>query len=167
MNLKTKVIKTKNQVVVGKQTYVNQYTGEQVEMTVIQKNINSDFNFHKIWLGDILQVLDTFGNKKLKILTFLLKEMRDSDNSISVTYNYINKMTEISTETIRKTMTELMESKVITKVRTGLYMFNPDLIIKGNSDKRQRLLIEYNRTDNNDNLSVIQFEEEVKQIVLK
>ena len=141
-------IKVKNQMVVGKRNLINQSTGEVTEVTVVEKHISSDYNFHKIWLQDILHVLDSFGNKKIRILTFLLGEMRNEDNSISVTYEYVTQSTGISYPTVAKTMKELLESGVIKRVRTGLFQFNPDLIIKGSPGKRQALLIEYNFDDN-------------------
>lgn len=145
--MEKKQLKTKNQMVVAKKTYVDQLTGEVQEFTVVEKNISSDFNFHKIWLQDILHVLDSFGNKKIRILTFLLSEMRNEDNSISVTYEYVSQTTGISYKTVAVTMKELLNSGVIKRVRTGLFQFNPDLIIKGSPGKRQSLLIEYNFDD--------------------
>lgn len=155
-------IKVKNQMVVGKKTYVDQVTGEVQEFTVVEKNISSDYNFHKIWLQDILHVLDSFGNKKIRILTFLLSEMRNEDNSISVTYEYVSESTGISYPTVAKTMKELLIAGVIRRVRTGLFTFNPDLIVKGDTGKRQRLLIEYNFEDNKK--LTMRHEEEVKKI---
>jgi hypothetical protein len=53
-----KQIKSKVQTVLGSQTYLNQDTGEVAEFTVIEKNIEKDFNFHKIWIQDVLNVLE-------------------------------------------------------------------------------------------------------------
>lgn len=134
---------------VGNASYVNQSTGEVEDFTVIKKNINQDFNFHKIWLQDLLQVLNTFGNAKIKVLTHLLKIMRNADNSVNFTYRSLSEDTGISYPTVNQTINELLNANVLKrdeKVKS-LYVFNPDLIVKGNSDKRKRLLIEYNFTD--------------------
>ena len=142
-----KIIKTKTQIAVSQRKYINQNTGEVEEFSVIQKNISADFNFHKIWLQDLLNILDSFGSKKIKVITYLLSKMRNEDNSISCTYRSIEKETGISYQTVAATMKEMQESNVIKKIATGTYQFNPDLIIKGNSKKRQRLLVEYNVVD--------------------
>ena len=143
-----KRIRTKTQIAVANRQYINRDTGEVEEFTVVQKNISADFNFHKIWLQDLLNILDSFGSKKIKVITYLLSKMRNEDNSISCTYRSIEKDTGISYQTIATTMKEMIESNVIKKIATGTYQFNPDIIIKGSSNKRQRLLVEYNIIEN-------------------
>ena len=49
--------------VVGTETYINQKTGELQEMQVIDIE-ERDANFHKLWLGHILQSIDLIGNQK-------------------------------------------------------------------------------------------------------
>jgi hypothetical protein len=139
--------KTKKQVVVGTEKYVNQNTGEVEEFTVISKPVSKDFNFHKVWLSDILSVLDTFGTARLKVLTHLLKRMRAEDNSISGSYRELAADMGISYPTVAVTMKELIEAKVIKKIGTATYQFNPDLIMKGGSDKRKNLIIQYHFND--------------------
>jgi len=142
-----KMIKTKKQVVIGTQKYINPTTGEVVEFTVIEKNVSSDFNFHKIWLQDLLNILNSFGNKKIKILTYLLHKMRNEDNTVTVTYQEMQDKLKISKPTISATIRELIEANVLKKIAPATYQFNPGLIIKGNSGKRQALLIKYNFGD--------------------
>jgi len=143
----TLVKKTKKQTVVGTQQYINSTTGEVEEFTVITKAVSKDFNFHKVWLSDILSVLDTFGTARLKVLTHLLKRMRSEDNTISGSYRELSKEMSISYPTVALTMKELIESNVIKKIATATYQFNPDLIVKGGSDKRRNLIIQYKHSD--------------------
>ena len=141
---KGKQLKTKTQVSVGKTTLVDPSTGELKEFTLIEKNITKDFNFHKIWLQDVLNVLDTFGNKKILVITYLLKNMRNEDNTISGSYREIAKKCNVSYPLVAAVMKELISSDIIRKYSTATYQFNPSLIIKGSSDKRRDLLIRYN-----------------------
>lgn len=145
----TKKGKKKNQVVIGQQHYVNQITGEVEEFTVIKKNVNKDFNFHKIWLEDLLSILDSMGNRKITILTYLLKIMRNDDNTLMFTMRSLSEDTGVSLQTCQTTINELIESNVIKRDKRikQLYTFNPDLLVKGDSNKRNRLLIEYNFED--------------------
>ena len=142
-----KLIKVKTQMAVSNRKYLNEATGEVEDFTVITKNVNADFNFHKIWLQDLLNVLDSFGSKKIKVMTYLLGKMRNEDNSVSVTYRSVADETGISYATVAATMKEMNDSNVLKKINSGTYQFNPDIIIKGNSNKRQRLLVEYNVSD--------------------
>ena len=172
MNKRKKTTKVKNQISIGTARYANQITGEVEEFTVIQKNVNSDFNFHKVWMVDLLNILNSFGNKKIKLLSFLLGEMRNEDNSISVTYRYISDCLKISYSTVAITMKELTIAGVIKKdKRRNVYMFNPDLLVKGSSGKRQKILIDYINigTDyhDNDNIIVDENQEEIRKLTEK
>lgn len=142
-----KSTKSKAQTVVGTQQYINPETGEVVDFMVIDKNIEKDFNFHKIWLQDVLNVLDSFGNKKILVLTYLLKIMRNEDNTFNGTYREIAKAIDVSVKTVNVVFNELVESNVVKKVSTATYRFNPDIIVKGKSEKRKNLLIRYNYSD--------------------
>ena len=145
----TKKGKTKTQMQIQNKQYVNPTTGELENFTVIKKNVNADFNFHKIWLEDLLNILNTIGNKKITILSYLLKIMRSSDNSLNFTIRSLSEDTGVSSPTCQTTIHELMESNVIKRDERikQLYTFNPDLLVKGNSDKRRKLLVEYNFDD--------------------
>mgnify|MGYP000275826476 CR=1 FL=1 len=142
------LVKRKTQMVVGTRQIPNLETGEMETVTVIDKNIDADFNFHKIWLADVLNVLNSFGNRKIRLITYLLAQMRNSDNTVSTgTLREIATDTGISYPTVQVTMKELEESNVIKKIKTGTYQFNPDIIMKGNSEKHRNLLIRYNFPD--------------------
>lgn len=157
-----KQIKSKVQTVLGSQTYLNQDTGEVSEFTVIEKNIEKDFNFHKIWIQDVLNVLDSFGNKKILVLSYLLKIMRNEDNTFSGSYRELAEDIGVSVKTVNVVINELVESNVIKKISTATYRFNPDIIVKGRSDKRKNLLIKYNYIDG-DSSNKINNAKQIKQ----
>ena len=145
-----KKVRKKTRTIVGTQRYINADTGEILETTVIEKEVDRDFNFHKIWLNDLMSVLNLIGGKKLDILKYLLSEMRTQDNTISVTYRQIEKELNTSQKTIAETMKILQEANFITKVQNGLYMVNPDVIVKGKSGKKDALMIKYVEAKKND-----------------
>jgi hypothetical protein len=145
-----KKVRKKTQTIIGTQRYINADTGEILETTVIEKEIDRDFNFHKIWLNDLMSVLNLIGGKKLDILKYLLSEMRTQDNTISVTYRQIEKELNTSQKTIAETMKILQEANFITKIQNGLYMVNPDVIVKGKSGKKDALMIKYVEAKKND-----------------
>ena len=64
--------------VVGTETYINQKTGELQEMQVIDIE-ERDANFHKLWLGHILQSIDLIGNQKTRLAFWILDHL-DSNN---------------------------------------------------------------------------------------
>lgn len=142
-----KVIKTKVQTSVGNIQLYNPNTNQLEDFAVIDKNIEQDYNFHKIWLQDVLNVLDSFGNKKILVLSYLLKIMRNEDNTFSGTYREIAGSIDVSVKTVNVVFSELIESNIIKKISTATYRFNPDIIVKGKSSKRKNLLIRYNYQD--------------------
>lgn len=141
--------KRKIQQVVGTKQMMNPETGELENFTVISKNVTQDFGFHKIWLEDLMNILNSMGNRKMTILSYLLKIMRNSDNTLNFTMRSLSEDTGVSLPTCQTTISELMESNVLkrdSRVKQ-LYTFNPDLIVKGTSEKKRKILIEYNYED--------------------
>lgn len=137
---------TKKTKIVGTETYTNNVTGEIKEMHVIDI-CDSDANFHKIWMGHIMDAFDIMGNQKIKVLSYLLSHM-NKENLIIATYPVISKATGVSIQTIQTTMKILKEGNVITSVQKGVYRVNPDIIFKGYNSKRMNILITYNSERN-------------------
>ncbi|HDR7214965.1 replication/maintenance protein RepL [Heyndrickxia sporothermodurans] len=125
----------------GTQKYINQDTGEIVEMNVTEIE-ERDANFHKIWLGHVMESLDIIGNKKVKILQFIINNM-NKENQFLYTYSMIEKETNISRATIAETMTSLQSADFLKKVKNGHYEINPDVIFKGGKNARMDILIRY------------------------
>jgi len=143
--------KKKKQYIVGRQTYINSSTGELVDCLVMEKEVNNDFNFHKVWIDDLINILNLIGGKKLEVFKYLMNEMNPSNNYIVATYEKIKKDTKISYQTIRDTLKVLIETNFLKRVSNGVYMVNPDVIVKGNSNKREALLIKYIKIDEQGN----------------
>jgi len=146
-----KKIKKKKQYIVGRQDYINALTGEIVSCTVIEKEVNNDFNFHKIWLNDLMSILDLLGGKKLEILKYLLSKMSNVDNTIIARYDDIMQDLKVSRQTVSNTLKILREANFIKKVANGVYMVNPDIIIKGSGSKKDALMVKYIKIDEQGN----------------
>jgi hypothetical protein len=127
--------------VVGKQTYLNQETGEVVEMNVIESR-SSDFNFEKIWFSHILQALDCLGSKKIKVVTWLL-ENKDNKNTIIATQRKIAASCNVSLKTVTDVIRILISADVMRMEQQGVYMLSPDVVFKGDNRQRMNILIKY------------------------
>ena len=141
--MKKKSVKIKKQKIVGKETYINQETGEIKEMLVVDKYVEQDFNFHKIWLTDLLNIIEIIGTKKLKVIKYILNNMNTKDNTIYFTQRGLAKELGLSLQTINDTIKILIESNFMRKIQTGVYQINPDIVVKGSTGKRMNLLIQY------------------------
>lgn len=129
--------------VIGHQRYINQTTGQIEDMQVISIE-ERDANFHKLWLGHIIESLDLIGNKKIKILTFIMNNV-NSDNMFLMTYDEMAKEIGVSKPTIIETMKALISSNFLAKVRNGQYQINPDVIFKGGKNSRMNVLLQYTK----------------------
>src|SRR5699024_8055249 len=68
----------------GTKEFIDASTGEKETMQVT--NIEErDANFHKIWLGHMLESLDMIGNKKRRVAMFIMENI-NKENEIIMTY---------------------------------------------------------------------------------
>jgi len=143
--------KIKKQKIIGEQEYINPTTGEVIKCVVVEKNIEQDFNFYKIWLLDLLNILELVGTKKMKIINYLLEIMNKKDNTISITYKEIQEELKVSKPVVVETFKILLESNFLVKIRPSFYRINPELIVQGNTNKRLNLLVQYKKEKEKNN----------------
>src|SRR5699024_316974 len=86
-------------------------TGEKETMQVT--NIEErDANFHKIWLGHMLESLDMIGNQKIRVAMFIMENI-NKENELIMTYRVIAE----KTKTTHKTDSETMKDKKANRKR--------------------------------------------------
>jgi len=144
-----KSVKIKKQHIVGKQNYINSNTGEVIETLVVEKNVERDFNFFKVWLLDLLNILEVVGTKKMKVVNYIFENINTQENIFIGTHQEISKKLNISRPVVSQTFKLLIDSGLLIKRNNGVYMINPDIIVKGSTGKRIHLLVKYNEIKNN------------------
>lgn len=127
--------------VIGHETYIKQDTGELAEMQVVQIE-ERDANFHKLWLGHILQSIDLIGNQKTKLAFWILDNL-NSENQLIMTQRKIAERSGISYQTVSLTLKALIESNFLIKINSGAYRVNPDVLFKGGKQNRLNVLLQY------------------------
>ena len=130
--------------IVGEKQFIDPTTNTVESFNVIQME-DSDFNFHKLWIANIIQALDIVGNQKARLL-FWITEHLDYNNKLIYTYRRIVKATGISYQTVADTMKALIDCNFMTKLQDGVYIINPDCIFKGSHKNRMSVLIQYSKT---------------------
>lgn len=138
--------------VIGTQEYINKQTGEIEEMNVISIE-ERDANFHKLWLGHILNNINLIGNQKTKIAFWILDNL-DSENKLIMTQQKIVEKTGISYQTVNFTIKTLIKNNFLIKINSGAYRVNPDIIFKGGKTDRMNVLYKYQneKQKNNDQM---------------
>jgi Firmicute plasmid replication protein (RepL) len=126
---------------------LNMDTGEIYNnATIAIKDCEVDVNFHKVWIRDLLAIFGEIGNSKVQTLTYLLNNTNPITNEFGGTIREIVEATGISIKTVQATINLVVEKGLFKKVRTATYMLNPDIVMKGNSNKHKALLIIYRTT---------------------
>ncbi len=141
--MKRNSTKIKRQKLIGTQKLINPETGEVVETVVVEKNVEQDFNFFKVWLLDLLGVLEVVGTKKMKVVNYILENMNTQENLFIGTHQEISKKLNISRPIVSQTFKLLIDSGLLIKRNNAVYMINPNILVKGSTGKRINLLIKY------------------------
>lgn len=147
------------QTLVGtkKKSLIDQETGELILVDQITKRVYGTKNFWKCYLMDFLTVLGIIDSKQLDIFIYIVENTDQSNNIFLATYKKIAEDCHVSSATIAKIMIKLQEANFIKKIQNGAWLVNPNILMKGNDNKRQILLsyyeselpineISYNRT---------------------
>lgn len=153
---------SKKQKFVGVKTLVDETTGEEypVQVNVIE---DRDFNFHKVWLQNLIMSMDCIANQKLKLAFWIIDNL-NRENMLVMTQRKISEKTGISLPTVSKTIKLLCEAKdengedcipFLQKINSGAYRVNPDVLFKGSHSNRMGVCFEYINTniENNKNLN--------------
>lgn len=133
------------QTLVGtkKKSLIDQETGELILVDQITKRVYGTKNFWKCYLMDFLTVLGIIDSKQLDIFIYIVENTDQSNNIFLGTYKKIAEDCQVSSATIAKIMKKLQEANFIKKIQNGAWLVNPNILMKGNDNKRQILLSYY------------------------
>lgn len=146
---------SQTQTLIGqkKKEYLDLETGEHILVDQITKRIYGTKNFWKCYLMDFLTVLGIIDNKQVDIFIYIVENTNSSTNMFVGTYKKIAKDVGVSEPTIARIMKKLQENNFIKRVQNGLWLINPNILMKGNDTKRQILLSYYQSDKPIDELS--------------
>lgn len=136
---------SQTQTLVGqkKRELIDRETGEVIWVDQITKRTYGTKNFWKCYLMDFLTVLGIIDSRQLDIFIYIVENTNQSTNMFVGTYKKISKDTGCSSTTIARIMKKLQENNFIKKVQNGVWLVNPNILMKGNDTKRQILLSYY------------------------
>jgi DNA-binding transcriptional regulator YhcF (GntR family) len=147
---------SQTQTLVGqkKRELVDRETGEVIWVDQITKRTYGTKNFWKCYLMDFLTVLGIIDSKQLDVFIFIVENTQQANNTFIGTYKHIAKSVGVSEPTISKIMKKLQENNFIKKVQNGVWLVNPNILMKGNDTKRQILLSYYESEEPVDQISL-------------
>lgn len=149
-------ITSKKQKFVGYKELQDPNTGEvyPMQMNVIE---DRDFNFHKVWLQNLIMSMDSIANQKLKLAFWIIDHL-NKENMLVMTQRKIAEESGISLKTVSMTIKLLCESEdnesipFLQKVNSGAYRVNPNVLFKGSHSNRMGVCFQYVETDNEKNI---------------
>jgi len=146
---------SQTQTLVGqkKKEYIDKETGEVILVDQISKRVYGTKNFWKCYLMDFLTVLGIIDSKQLDIFIYIVENTNQATNMFIGTYKKIAKDVQVSEPTISRIMKKLQENNFIKKVQNGVWLVNPNILMKGNDSKRQILLSYYESEEPVDQLT--------------
>lgn len=136
---------SQTQTLVGqkKRELVDTQTGEVIWVDQITKRTYGTKNFWKCYLMDFLTVLGIIDSKQLDVFIYIVENTSQGNNMFIGTYSKIAKDVGVCRQTIATIMKKLQENNFIKKVQNGVWLVNPNILMKGNDTKRQILLSYY------------------------
>ena len=136
---------SETQTLVGerKRELIDTATGELIVVDQITKRIYGTRAFWKCYLMDFLTILGIVDSKQVDVFIFIVENTNQSNNIFFGTYKHIAKEVNVSEPTIAKIMKKLQENNFIKKIQNGVWLVNPNILMKGNDGKRQMLLSYY------------------------
>lgn len=126
-----------------KRTLVDQDTGEIVHVDQITKRVYGTKQFWKVYLMDFLSILGIIDSKQLDVFIYIAENTNQNTNLFIGTYRSISEEVGVGISTVTRIMKKLQENNFIMKKQNGVYLVNPNIMMKGNDNKRQMLLSYY------------------------
>lgn len=123
-----------------RRTLVDMESGEVVEVEQVTRGTCGGRQFWKAYLPRLLDVIDGLEGRQVTVLAHVLRNTNPSTNLFLGTYQEIMDGTHVCRQTVAETMGRLKERGFARKVGNGVWMVNPDVIMKGNDNKRTFLL---------------------------
>lgn len=150
---------TKKQKFVGSKGLIDPSTGELIPMQMVEVE-DRDFNFHKVWLQNLITSLDGISSQRLKLAFWILDNL-DSENKLVMTQRAMAEKSGMSLNTVITTMKALQNGNpaFLQKINSGAYRINPNVIWKGSYNKRMGICFEYGDTMRENQEEIVEDEE--------
>ena len=120
--------------------------GNEGTQTEVYKKTYGGKHFWRVWLGDLLYTLGLINNSKQLDVVFYVLDNTDPANNLYIgTIRKTVEETGISLGTVSTIFKKMQEVDMIVKQGNGVYKVKPNLLMKGDDNKKQRLVIEYEK----------------------
>jgi DNA-binding transcriptional regulator YhcF (GntR family) len=110
--------------------YMDIETGVVEEFPLMFHKKEKYKDFEMIFYGHLLDILNDLGNRKIKVLQYIIKNREKSNNTFIGTIREIADALNISTFTVQNTLV-ILEDKEVIKRKLGVIYIDADLVVDG------------------------------------
>ena len=127
----------------GEERWINERTGEVRTIDMFVKEYEEKRNgFMVTYLAEIINMIETLGNKKMQVVKYILENMCYANNSLIVTTRELAKKSGVSHNLVIDTL-KLLEGNGIIERRTGALMLSPRFCNNWKADKQRAMMIQF------------------------
>lgn len=126
----------------GREVWVNQTTGEVREVDAFERTVGRQEAFMITYLGEIINMIETIGNKKMQVVKYILSNMCKTNNTLIITTRELAEKCNIGHNTVLETL-KLLEVAGIIERRTGAIMVSPKLVNNWKAGKEATMMVKY------------------------
>lgn len=126
-----------------KRALVDVESGEYIFVDQITKRTYGSKSFWKCYLMDFLSILGVFDSRQVDVFIYIVENTNPANNVFIGTYRKISQDIGCSLDTVSKIMRKLQSNNFVKKAQNGVWLVNPNILMKGNDTKRQILLTYY------------------------
>ena len=126
----------------GREVWVNQATGEVREVDAFNRQVGRNESFMIAYMGEVINMIETLGNKKMLVVKYILQEMCKTNNTLIATQDKIAKSLGISRKVVCETLKLLEDTNVIRR-EIGAIMLSPHFMNNWKAGKEASMMIKY------------------------
>ena len=129
---------------------IDTITGEVTEERTVdefERSVGRNERFMITYLAEIICLIDSLGNQKMKVVKFILQNMSKSENLLLITTEELAKKSGVSKKTVIETL-KILDSAGIIHRRTGAIMVSPKLVNNKTSRGEATMMVKYHQFEN-------------------
>lgn len=133
----------------GREVWVNQSTGEVREVDAFERSVGRKEAFMVTYLGEIINMIETLGNKKMQVVKYILANMCKTNNTLIITTRELAEKCGVGHNTVLETL-KLLEKTNIIERKTGAIMVSPKLMNNWKAGKEATMMVKYQEFADNE-----------------
>ncbi len=117
---------------------------EQLKVDEFERPVGRTEQFMITYLAEIINLIDSLGNQKMKVIKYILQQMDRNTNTLIITTRELASKSGVGFNTVIETLRILDQAGIIQR-RTGSLMINPRLMNNKKLQGEAAMLVKYHQ----------------------